>query len=434
MVQEMLAADELYPGDESSLRATGFLARNWYKFNRNVWLDNIVEHSSKAFLGLTVNCARCHSHKYDPLQQISYYRMRAIFETHDVRDDPLLTDATLETAAGTETLVRAFDAHLDRKTYLFEMGDENRPVEEQALEPGLPDLLGELRVEPIDLPLEVWYPAMRPASLERQRKEVGKAIREAEDKIEQAQKSLEVSKKTLAEFQEPEAESDQQVDAGSELWQSILTDDFAKLNPDRWTVESGEWKESNGRLIQTNGATAQHRLVSKSEHPRDFHLLTRFRITGGETYKSVGVGFDVHDQAMKGVYLSVSGPKVQYTFQGVDARWEYPAAGMATTEVNVGQDYQLEVLVKDRLINIRVDGELKVAYELGERKPGEFSIWAFSATAEFDHLEIRSLPDSLTLVPSTSNPSLKPRPVTREDLQLGVKVANATHLAAIKKT
>ena len=433
MVREMLAADELFPGDESSLRATGFLARNWYKFNRNVWLDNIVEHSSKAFLGLTVNCARCHSHKYDPLQQVSYYRMRAIFETHDVRDDVLQADETLEPAGAAGTLVRAYDAHLERPTYLFQMGDENRPVEEQALEPGLPDLLGELHVEPIDLPLEVWYPAMRSASLERQRKEVEKAIREAEDKIVQAQKALEVSKKTLADFQEPEPESDQQVDAESELGQSILTDDFAKLNPDRWTVESGEWKESNGRLVQTNGATAQHRLVSKSEHPRDFHLLTSFRITGGETYKSVGVGFDVHDQAMKAVYLSVSGPKVQYTRQGLDARWEYPAAGMATMEVEVGRDYQLELLVKDQLINIRVDGELKVAYELGERKPGQFSIWAFSATAEFDHLEIRSLPDSLTLVPSTANPSTKPRPVTREDLKLGVKVANATHLAAIKK-
>ena len=68
MVVEMLAADEVSPEDQNALRATGFLARNWYKFNRNVWLDNIVEHSSKAFLGLTVNCARCHAHKIRPVR------------------------------------------------------------------------------------------------------------------------------------------------------------------------------------------------------------------------------------------------------------------------------------------------------------------------------------------------------------------------------
>ena len=38
MVVEMLAADEAAPDDPDALRATGFLVRNWYKFNRNVWL------------------------------------------------------------------------------------------------------------------------------------------------------------------------------------------------------------------------------------------------------------------------------------------------------------------------------------------------------------------------------------------------------------
>src|SRR5262249_163799 len=57
MVMEMLAGDEIAPDDPSTLRATGFLARNWFMFNRNVWLDNTVEHTAKAFLGLTMNCA-----------------------------------------------------------------------------------------------------------------------------------------------------------------------------------------------------------------------------------------------------------------------------------------------------------------------------------------------------------------------------------------
>jgi hypothetical protein len=87
MVREMLAGDELAPDDESTLRATGYLVRNWYMFNRNVWLDNTVEHTAKAFLGLTINCARCHDHKYDPIAQTDYYRFRAFFEPHQVRFD-----------------------------------------------------------------------------------------------------------------------------------------------------------------------------------------------------------------------------------------------------------------------------------------------------------------------------------------------------------
>src|SRR5690606_3552432 len=52
MVLEMLAADELAPTDDDALRATGYLARSWYKFNRNVWLDSTVEHMAKSFLAL----------------------------------------------------------------------------------------------------------------------------------------------------------------------------------------------------------------------------------------------------------------------------------------------------------------------------------------------------------------------------------------------
>ena len=82
MIVAMLAADETDPCDTSSLRATGFLVRNWYKFNRNVWLEDTVEHTAKAFLGITLNCAKCHDHKYDPIPQTDYYAFRAFFEPY----------------------------------------------------------------------------------------------------------------------------------------------------------------------------------------------------------------------------------------------------------------------------------------------------------------------------------------------------------------
>ena len=98
MVTLMLAADEQAgataasgragDGGAGDLRAGGYLARSWYKFNRNVWRDNTVEHFGKAFLGLTVACAKCHDHKYDPIEQREYYQLRAYFEPTDVRSDP----------------------------------------------------------------------------------------------------------------------------------------------------------------------------------------------------------------------------------------------------------------------------------------------------------------------------------------------------------
>ena len=88
MIVEMLAADEAAPEDRDALRATGFLCRNYFLFNRTTWLDETIEHTSRAFLGVTMQCTKCHDHKYDPVSQVDYYRMRAVFEPYHVRLDP----------------------------------------------------------------------------------------------------------------------------------------------------------------------------------------------------------------------------------------------------------------------------------------------------------------------------------------------------------
>ncbi len=66
MVREMLAADELAPGDDANVVATGFLVRNFYRWNYNTWMKDNVEHTGKAFLGLTFNCCPLPRPQYDP--------------------------------------------------------------------------------------------------------------------------------------------------------------------------------------------------------------------------------------------------------------------------------------------------------------------------------------------------------------------------------
>ncbi len=159
MVRLMLAADELAPDDLGSLRATGFLARNWFLFNRTPWMDDTVEHVGKAFLGLTTNCAKCHDHKYDPIAQEDYYRLRAFFEPLHVRMDVVPGELNLEA----DGIPRVFDALLETPTYRFVRGNDADPDTSHPLEPGVPALFAfeALAIEPVPLPKSAVEPARR---------------------------------------------------------------------------------------------------------------------------------------------------------------------------------------------------------------------------------------------------------------------------------
>lgn len=149
MIQEMLAGDELEPGNPDVLRATGFLARNYYLFNRTTWLDDVIEHTSKAFLGLTMNCVKCHAHKYDPFTHEDYYAMRAIFEPYHVRLDAQPGQPDLEK----DGLPRVYDLYLDRPTHVHVKGDEKQPVTSKVIPPAIPAALAfkPLQIAPIRL-------------------------------------------------------------------------------------------------------------------------------------------------------------------------------------------------------------------------------------------------------------------------------------------
>lgn len=105
-VQEQLAGDVVAAGDIKNEVATGFLVAGTHDIVGNATpegmaqqrqddLYDIVSTTGSTFLGLTVNCARCHDHKFDPITQREYYGLQAIFAgtQHSTRtiDDPVLT-------------------------------------------------------------------------------------------------------------------------------------------------------------------------------------------------------------------------------------------------------------------------------------------------------------------------------------------------------
>ena len=88
-VLEQIAGDELPEGDNTpeNLIATGYFRLGPWddepadpKQDRFDQLDDMVNTTSEVFLGLTLGCARCHNHKFEPLSMHDYYRMVAIFE------------------------------------------------------------------------------------------------------------------------------------------------------------------------------------------------------------------------------------------------------------------------------------------------------------------------------------------------------------------
>ncbi len=175
MIVSMLAADEVRPDDEDSLAATGFLVRNWFKWNYNQWMRDNVEHTGKAFLGLTLNCCHCHDHKYDPITQEEYFRFRAFFEPLELRHDRVAGEPdpgpfqkyVYGVAYGpiSSGRIRVFDEKLDAQTFFYSGGDErNRVAGKPPVKPGAPAALGgdRLKIEPVTLPPQAWYPGLRP--------------------------------------------------------------------------------------------------------------------------------------------------------------------------------------------------------------------------------------------------------------------------------
>ncbi|MBL8817810.1 MAG: PSD1 domain-containing protein [Planctomyces sp.] len=127
-VQWQLAGDELAPDQPMAMMATGFLGaaafptqltEAEFETARYDELDDMVMTTGVSFLGLSVGCARCHDHKFDPVPAVDYYRLAANFGSA-IRSE---TEIDLDPA---ENLNR-------RQAFLNEIHDRERAIREYKI-------------------------------------------------------------------------------------------------------------------------------------------------------------------------------------------------------------------------------------------------------------------------------------------------------------
>ena len=430
MLREMIAADELYPNDLDKLRASGFLARQYFKFNRTSWLDETVEHTSKAMLGLTFNCAKCHDHKYDPFAQREYYQMRAIFEPYQVRTDAIPGEIDFEK----DGIPRAFDGNLDAQTFLHIRGDDRNPDKSIAIEPTIPAFLkfGEWQVASIQLPPEAIQPALRPFVEQAY-------LKQAEQRIAEARGAVENARKILAEAIESDriatALQESPADALSAIRRQIVADDFAAPQPGTWEIREGTWSYANGRLKQSQAGATRAALRLKQVPPADFEARLKFITAGGETWKSVGITLDVTDQNEVLAYLSAyaGGAKSQIAYKQ-QGNYVYPAEASQPRTVELNQLHELILRVRGDLINVSVDGQHSLAYHLPiQRQRGALEIITFDASAELLAFELCELAPAAALEEPSSSTKTRadkslPLDQARVALALAEKVLTTAEL------
>jgi hypothetical protein len=139
-IQEQLAGDVLFPGDPDGVTATGFVVAGPWDFVGHVELregtvdkektrvldrDDMVINAVSTFDSMTVHCARCHDHKFDPIPQKDYYRLQAVFAGVERGDRPYLSKDAL--ARRTELEARRKQIADERAGFLKKAADVSSP-------------------------------------------------------------------------------------------------------------------------------------------------------------------------------------------------------------------------------------------------------------------------------------------------------------------
>ena len=100
-ILEQIAGDEIAPDSHEARIATGYLRLGLENNIKNEMtrldeLDDLVSTTSQGFLALTVGCARCHNHKFDPIAQKDYYKLQAVFFPAKAQEYPLASAAEIQ--------------------------------------------------------------------------------------------------------------------------------------------------------------------------------------------------------------------------------------------------------------------------------------------------------------------------------------------------
>ncbi len=164
-VEEQIAGDVLYPFDPQATVATGFIAAGPWDFVGHVELregtvdkdiarsndrDDMVANTMSTFASLTVHCARCHNHKFDPIRQEDYYALQAVFAGVDRADRPYDVDPRVAEERKRRSAEKA--ALDERLAKLRERVDRITSPEIASLDAGLSQWKAELAALPAEKP------------------------------------------------------------------------------------------------------------------------------------------------------------------------------------------------------------------------------------------------------------------------------------------
>jgi hypothetical protein len=153
-VREQIAGDEIDPANAAALVATGFNrhwpdesnARNLVQRRQEI-LNDITDTTASVFLGLSLGCARCHDHKYDPITQKDYYRFQAFFAATHPTDSIAVSESDQP-----NYVERMKEWEVATATIRSEMTDIEEPVKQKmkkdTIDKFVPEVQEALAAEP----------------------------------------------------------------------------------------------------------------------------------------------------------------------------------------------------------------------------------------------------------------------------------------------
>lgn len=161
-----IGGDQIPDASHEQVLATGFNRNHKHNSEGGIIpeefrIENVADRTNtlgKAFMGLTLGCARCHDHKYDPISQQDYYQLFGFFNSTNERGDGILGNGAIDpgptlplTREETREIVRFIENKIDQKKEILETArDKSDPDfsrwDDQAVDGQLADAIRDKRV------------------------------------------------------------------------------------------------------------------------------------------------------------------------------------------------------------------------------------------------------------------------------------------------